>query len=158
MTFVSSGHLFSFSKGFRDNKTHGMIPYIFRMEADWKIRMSINFTVDEENQIIHLVVDKDPTIEEFYKFMPDVMASIFKFDKPKMLINYNIIKGPRDSIGNSIAHTFKFETIRHLKKMAIYSPYERYALREALDYCRNEKIPCKNFDDIEHANVWLKAE
>lgn len=147
-----------FSKGFRDDETYGVIPYIFRMEANRESRMPIISAVDDENQIIHVKTDIQSTDEEYYKSMSDIMAAISKLDKPKLLIEYtgDIDKAKKQTLNRLL--TFNLETIKYLNKIAIYSLYEPDDLHEISEFCMSQNTSCKNFSNIEQAKKWLKVE
>jgi hypothetical protein len=129
------------------------------MKAGRKGGMPINFAVDEENQIIHVKTDTQTTDEEFGQIMSELMSIISKFNNTKMLVEDTGYTGEEEEKQSiSRTKTFNLETLKYLKKLAICSFYELGVFHETFEYCRNKDIPCKHFNDIEHAKEWLGAE
>ncbi len=120
--------------------------------------MSIISAVDEEQQIIHIKTGIQATDEEFGRNMSELMSVISGFHDPKMLIEYTGFAGDKEKQAMNRVRTFNLETIKYLKKLAIFSPHDLGGFHETLEYCRNRDIPCKNFSDIERARQWLAAE
>ena len=120
--------------------------------------MSIISEVDEEQQIIHVKTDTQTTDEEFGRNMSELMSAISRFHNPKMLIEYTGFTGEKEKQTMNRVRTFNLETIKYLKKLAIFSVQDLTGFHETLEYCRNRNIPCRNFSDIEHAREWLGAE
>ena len=131
---------------------------VFRTKANRVGRMPIISAVDDDNQIIHITIDTQSTDEEYYKNMSDLTSIISKFDKPKLLVDNT--DSTENLKQNSLKRlqTFNLENIKYLEKIAIFGPWESNILHKILEFCITQNTLCRNFNDIEQAREWLKAE
>lgn len=121
--------------------------------------MPINFVVNEEKQIIQVKTDTQTTDEEFGQIMSELMSVISKFNNPKVLIEDTGYTGKEEEKQSANrTKTFNLETLKYIKKLAICNSYEPGIFNETFEYCKNKDIPCKHFNDIEHAEEWLGAK
>lgn len=120
--------------------------------------MHIISAVDEEKQIVHIKTDARTTDEQFNKSMSELMVIISNFHNPKLIIEVTEHADEKNKQSMKRLRTFNLETVKSLKKIAIFSVGQSVIFDEILEYCRNKDIPCKKVADIDHAKNWLMDE
>jgi hypothetical protein len=147
-----------FSKGFRNEADYGVVYHLSKRRPKREDGMPIIFAVDEEKQIIHIITNSQSTDEEYYKNMSELISVVTKFDKPKLLIENPDYTNKTDKHWLKRVKTVNLETIKYLKKIAIFNHYEIGVLIEVPNYCSNRNTSCEIFNNIDYAKEWLKAE